>query len=131
MQKAIIVLAGLNGLLAVAAGAFGAHGLKSKLTPDALAIFDTAARYHIYHALGLAVLSAIAANANSRLVNASAICFQGGILLFCGSLYAMSLSRMEWKWLGPITPIGGLLFMIGWLLLALVGVWRAAPPPSV
>jgi uncharacterized membrane protein YgdD (TMEM256/DUF423 family) len=128
MQKMMIVLAGANGLFAVAAGAFGAHGLRSRLTAEALAVFETAARYHMYHALAMAALAALAGQASSRLVNASAGSFQLGIFLFCGSLYAMALSRLEWKWLGPITPLGGLLLMVGWLCLALVGLSRATPP---
>ena len=129
MQKIIIVLAGLNGLLAVAAGAFGAHGLKAKLSADALAVFETAARYHVYHALALAVVAAVAGSTNSRWLNVSAFCFQGGIILFCGSLYAMASSRMEWKWLGPITPLGGVLFMAGWLCFAMMGALRATSAP--
>lgn len=128
MQKTMILLAGFNGLVAVAAGAFGAHGLRARLSQEALAIFETAARYHMYHALALAALAALAGQASSRLFNGSAIAFQFGIILFSGSLYAMALSRMEWKWLGPITPIGGLLLMIGWLCLVLVGISRANPP---
>jgi|CXWL01.1.fsa_nt_gi uncharacterized membrane protein YgdD (TMEM256/DUF423 family) len=124
MQKLMIVLAGVNGLIAVAAGAFGAHGLRARLTPDTLAIFETAARYHMYHSLALAALAALAGHAGSRLFSASAISFQFGIVLFCGSLYAMALSRLEWKWLGPVTPMGGLLLMLGWLLLALAGMSR-------
>lgn len=128
MQKLMIVLAGANGFIAMAAGAFGAHGLRSRLGADALAVFEIAARYHMYHALALAALAALAGQASSRLYNASAISFQLGILLFCGSLYAMALSRLEWKWLGPVTPLGGLLLMVGWLCMALVGLSRATPP---
>ena len=132
MQKLMIVLAGVNGMMAVAAGAFGAHGLRARLTSDALAIFETAARYHMYHSLALAALAALSGHASSRLFNASAISFQCGIVLFSGSLYAMVLSRLEWKWLGPITPMGGLLLMIGWLCLALAGIPRATSvTPSV
>lgn len=132
MQQMMIFLAGVNGLIAVAAGAFGAHGLRAKLTHEALVVFETAARYHMYHALALAALAGLAGNASSRLFHASAVSFQCGIILFCGSLYAMALSRMEWKWLGPITPIGGLFFLIGWLCFALAGVSRAANaiPPA-
>lgn len=129
MQKTIIVLAGANGLLSVAAGAFGAHGLKSRLGTDALQIFETAARYHIYHALALAILGALAGTVPSRLLYGSALCFQGGVILFCGSLYAMALSRMEWKWLGPVTPFGGVLLMTGWLLLICAGLSRTAYAP--
>ena len=124
MQKLMLFLAGVNGLIAVAAGAFGAHGLKNKLTQEALAVFETAARYHMYHALALLALAAISGHANTRLLNWAAMSFQCGIVLFSGSLYAMAVSRMEWKWLGPITPLGGLLLMAGWLLLALAGMSR-------
>ncbi len=123
MQRMTIVLAGINGLIAVAAGAFGAHGLKAKLSAEALAVFETAARYHMYHAIALAALAGLAGTANSRLFSASAISFQLGIVLFCGSLYAMALSQLEWKWLGPITPLGGLLFIVGWLCLILTA-WK-------
>lgn len=128
MSKTIAFLAGLNGLLAVAAGAFGAHGLKSRLTQEALTVFETAARYHMYHALALAALAALAGQWHSRILGASAFSMQGGILIFCGSLYAMSLSRMEWKWLGPITPFGGLLLIIGWGLLAFAAYSRTSSP---
>ncbi len=132
MQRMMIFLAGVNGLIAVAAGAFGAHGLRAKLAPDALAVFETAARYHMYHSLALGALAALAGHTSSRLFTASAISFQSGIVLFSGSLYAMSLSRLEWKWLGPITPIGGLFFLIGWLCFALAGISRATSAiPSV
>jgi uncharacterized membrane protein YgdD (TMEM256/DUF423 family) len=114
MQRIALALAGLNGLIAVAAGAFGAHGLRSRLTADALIIFETAARYHMYHALALA---AVAALAGPRWTTASVWLFQCGIIFFCGSLYAMALSNMAWKWLGAVTPFGGLLFILGWLCL--------------
>jgi len=125
MQKLMLFLAGVNGLVAVAAGAFGAHGLKNRLSQDALAVFETAARYHMYHALALLALAAIAGHSGTRLLNWSAWSMQIGIVLFSGSLYAMALSRMEWKWLGPITPLGGLLLMVGWFLLAVSGILRA------
>lgn len=129
MNSTIGFLAGLNGLIAVAAGAFGAHGLKSKLSPEALTIFETAARYHMYHALALAALAAISGLTTSRLIHTSALSIQGGIILFCGSLYAMALSKLEWKWLGPITPFGGLLFMIGWALLAAAAFSKTSTQP--
>jgi uncharacterized membrane protein YgdD (TMEM256/DUF423 family) len=129
MLRWAIVLAGINGLVAVAAGAFGAHGLRSRLSAEALGIFDTAARYHMYHALAMAAAAALAANSGWRSAGAATMCFQAGIVLFSGSLYAMALSRMEWTWLGPITPMGGLLFLIGWLCLARIGPARAVSAP--
>lgn len=123
MQRIVMALAGFNGMIAVAAGAFAAHGLRAKLNADALAIFETAARYHIYHALALVALAALALHSNSRWMTASAWCFQCGIILFSGSLYAMALSKMQWKWLGPITPFGGLFFILGWLCVVLAA-WK-------
>lgn len=93
----------------VALGAFGAHGLKNRLTPEALAVFETAVRYQAYHALALfAVASARADGAGW--------CFIAGIAIFSGSLYALALTGE--RRLGAVTPIGGILFLVGWALLA-------------
>ncbi|CUQ67074.1 conserved membrane protein of unknown function [Candidatus Nitrospira inopinata] len=102
----------------VAAGAFGAHMLKTLLEPPMLAAYDTGTRYQMYHAFGM-ILSGMGARVfrDHRLVKAGWF-FAAGLVLFCGSLYGMAL--LEWRWLGPITPIGGLTFIAGWLLLA----WR-------
>lgn len=124
MQRIILGLAALNGFVAVAAGAFAAHGLKARLTTDALAVFETATRYHMYHALGLVAVAQLVRYESSRALTAAAICMQLGIVLFSGSLYAMGLSDLRWKWLGPMTPIGGGLFLVGWLLLAVAGFSR-------
>ncbi len=97
--------------LDVALGAFGAHGLKDRLTPELLAVFETGVRYQAYHALGLLMIAAL------RGPDKAAWCFLGGIVLFSGSLYALALTGV--RWLGAITPVGGLLFLAGWLLLAL------------
>ena len=130
MSRLWLGLAGLNGLISVAAGAFGAHGLKTRVTPDALAIFEVGVRYHMYHALALLALAAIAFHHTTRLIPASAACMLIGILLFSGSLYAMGLSNLSWRWLGPITPVGGAFFLIGWLLLivAALGTAGSADP---
>jgi uncharacterized membrane protein YgdD (TMEM256/DUF423 family) len=110
-------IAAVNGALAVAAGAFGAHGLKAMLAPDMLAVFETAARYHMVHALAMA----IAALAGSR---TSPALFLGGIVLFSGSLYLLALSSVTW--LGAITPIGGALLIAGWLCLAFSSFRKAS-----
>lgn len=102
-------------LLGVAAGAFGAHGLKERLTPDLLAVWETAARYQIYHALGLLALAGLWDKLSARAAGTAGWCFLGGVLLFSGSLYALSLTGI--RKLGAITPIGGLLFMAGWAAL--------------
>jgi uncharacterized membrane protein YgdD (TMEM256/DUF423 family) len=121
VQRIILGLAGLNGFAAVAAGAFGAHGLKSSVGTEALTVFETAARYHMYHALALVAIALLMRYESSRALTAAAVCMQLGIVFFSGSLYAMGLSDLRWKWLGPITPIGGGLFLVGWLLIAVAG----------
>jgi uncharacterized membrane protein YgdD (TMEM256/DUF423 family) len=109
-------IAAVNGALAVAAGAFGAHGLKTLLSPDMLGVFETGARYQMYHALAMG----LAAQAGARW---SPALFQGGIVLFSGSLYALALSGITW--LGAITPVGGVLFLAGWICLALSAFRKA------
>lgn len=106
----------INAALSVAAGAFGAHGLKARLTPDLLAVFETGARYHMYHALALVAVGLVAHLRGSALVTASAWAFTAGIVLFSGSLYVLALSGV--RWLGAITPLGGVAFIAGWVLLA-------------
>lgn len=103
-------IAAVNGALAVAAGAFGAHALKARLSPEMMAVFETGARYHMYHALAMGV----AALAGTRWPPPL---FLGGILLFSGSLYLLAISGLNW--LGAITPLGGGLFLAGWICLAL------------
>ena len=97
--------------LAVALGAFAAHGLKARLSPEMLTIWETGVRYHVYHALALLALGA------SRGPDRAGWCFLGGIVIFSGSLYLLALTGE--RRLGAITPIGGLLFLAGWLLFAL------------
>ena len=96
---------------AVALGAFAAHGLKSRLTPEMLAVFETGVRYHVYHALALLALGA------ARGPDKAGWCFVGGTAVFSGSLYLLALTGE--KRLGMITPVGGLLFLAGWVLFAI------------
>lgn len=114
-----IGIGALSGFISVAAGAFGAHGLKSRLSSDLLTIFETGARYQLYHALLLVliglVLSRIGEGPTGAL-HASAAFTLGGTVLFSGSLYVLALTGM--RWMGAITPLGGLGFLLGWLLLA-------------
>ena len=118
MDRTFVALGALFAGLAVAAGAFGAHGLKGRLAPDMLEVFETAARYQMYHALGLlAVAVAVVRWPSAALAG---WCMVAGIVIFCGSLYVLSLSGM--RWLGAITPIGGLAFIAGWLVLALAAL---------
>ena len=95
--------------LAVGLGAFGAHALKSKLEPEMLAIFETGVKYQIYHALALLLIASL------RGPSKAAWCFTAGIALFSGSLYLLALTGVK-KW-GAVTPIGGVLFLAGWLIL--------------
>jgi uncharacterized membrane protein YgdD (TMEM256/DUF423 family) len=116
--KNLLISAALAALLAVAFGAFGAHGLKSVLSEADMAIYRTAVDYHMWHALGLALIGLLA----ERYPDARGFRWAGGammigLLLFSGSLYALSLSGL--RWLGMITPLGGLSFMAGWALMAL------------
>ena len=117
-----ITLGALNMALAVMLGAFGAHGLKAKVTSEQLAWWHTACEYQVYHALalfGIGVL--IAAQPQWSMAKNSAWCLQLGIIIFSGSLYAMTLGAP--RWFGAITPIGGMAFIIGWLWLAYVS-WQ-------
>lgn len=110
-------LGALNLALAVILGAFGAHGLKAKVTTGQLAWWHTGVDYHFYHALGLLVIGALmAAQPQLALPKGSAWALQIGIVIFSGSLYAMTLGAP--RWFGAITPIGGTAFIVGWLWLA-------------
>jgi uncharacterized membrane protein YgdD (TMEM256/DUF423 family) len=111
----------LSACVAVLAGAFGGHALKSRLTPDLLAVFETAARYQMFHALALlAVAWALERGRHPALVRAAWL-FLAGTALFSGSLYALALTGA--RGLGAVTPLGGLCFIAGWLSLAW-GLWR-------
>jgi len=108
----------VSALTAVAAGAFGAHALRSRLEPASLAIFETGARYQMYHALGLlAVAFAVSQWPAARTALWAGWLFVAGTILFSGSLYLLALTGI--RWLGAVTPLGGLAFMLGWLCLAL------------
>lgn len=119
--QTLIAVGSLGAALAVAAGAFGAHMLKAVLDPPMLAVFETAARYQMYHALGMIAVGLAGQGFGCPQVVRAGWCFAAGILLFCGSLYGVSLLGI--RWLGAMTPIGGLAFIIGWSLLGWY-VWR-------
>jgi uncharacterized membrane protein YgdD (TMEM256/DUF423 family) len=113
--KAFLVAGGAAALLAVALGAFGAHALKSRIPPEMLAVWHTAVEYHVFHALGLLAVGLVAAQLpESALLRWSGWAMLAGILLFSGSLYALALSGE--RWLGAVTPIGGLAFLAAWAL---------------
>ena len=110
----------VGALLAAAAvgvGAFGAHGLRTRVDAEMLAVFETGARYHMYHALALLAVGWASTRWPGGLVTAAGWLFIVGIVLFSGSLYTMTLTGA--RWLGAITPLGGLSFILGWVLLAL------------
>ena len=119
-SRPTLVLGALLAAAGVALGAFGAHGLQDRLVAlgfeadltKRLAWFDTGVRYQLYHALGLIVVSQISKTRSASLA------FLLGILLFCGSLYAMTFLSAQWKQLGAVVPLGGLAFIVGWVLVA-------------
>jgi uncharacterized membrane protein YgdD (TMEM256/DUF423 family) len=115
-----LLIAAINGFLAVAAGAFGAHGLQGRLDAHAMEIFNKAAQYHMYHALAMGLAAVAARNSTSPAANVAAILFFAGIILFSGSLYALALTGV--RSFGIVTPFGGLAFLAGWAALA----WAAS-----
>lgn len=119
MDRVFFALGALAAFIGVALGAFAAHGLKTRLDPATLATFETGVRYHMVHALALLTVAWAATRWPGAAVNASGWLFLGGIVLFSGSLYALSLTGV--RWLGAITPFGGLAFLAGWVCL----VWAA------
>lgn len=122
MAKLFITLASLSGMLAVMLGAFGAHALKNKLDAYALGVFETAVQYHFYHSFALLAVGVIAlSQPQTTLLKTSGWLFFLGILVFSGSLYLLSLTGV--RWLGAVTPLGGLAFIGGWACLAAVG-WK-------
>jgi uncharacterized membrane protein YgdD (TMEM256/DUF423 family) len=130
--RGIIIVAALLAAAGVALGAFGAHGLDKQLQrlgrtanlEQRLAWFETGVRYHLVHALALVAVAALSGRLADGWQQAAAIAFVLGIVLFSGSLYAMTLGPDTWKRLGMITPIGGLALIVGWICVA-VGAWRA------
>jgi uncharacterized membrane protein YgdD (TMEM256/DUF423 family) len=111
-----LLIAAINGGLAVAAGAFGAHGLQARIDAQALQVFETGARYHMYHALAIGLAALAMRDAAAGPATSAAGFFLAGILLFSGSLYLLALTGV--KALGIVTPLGGLCFLVGWGFLA-------------
>lgn len=123
-----LVLGAGFAMTGVMAGAFGAHGLRGLVSPRGLEVFQTAVTYQVYHALALvlvAILSGLglAGVSGSRLLPVAAGFFAAGIVLFSGSLYLLVLTQMSWP--GPITPLGGVCFMVGWVLVIVAGLTRS------
>lgn len=122
MSRPFVLLAALFGFTGVALGAFAAHGLRGRLSPEYLAVFQTGVLYQLVHALALLGVGALALHWRSRLLGAAGSLFAAGILLFSGSLYLLTLTGVGK--LGMVTPLGGTAFLAGWLCLGLA-VWRA------
>lgn len=117
MDRTFIFIGAFMGFVGVGLGAFGAHGLRGRLSPEMLTVFETGVRYHLYHALAILVTGAAMARFDGgRAITAAGWCFTAGIFIFSGSLYALALTGVTM--LGAITPIGGLAFLAGWLFLA-------------
>jgi len=122
MDRLFFALGAVSAFISVAAGAFGAHGLRGRLAPDLLAVFETGARYQMYHALALLAVAWAMTRWPGALLAWAGWLFVLGTVLFSGSLYALALSGV--RWLGAITPLGGLAFLVGWACLALSAARR-------
>lgn len=122
MAKLFITLGALSGMLAVVFGAFGAHGLRNRLDAYLMGVFETAVQYHFYHALAMLAVGAIAlSQPQTVMLKSAGWLFLTGTLVFSGSLYLLALTGT--KWLGAVTPLGGLAFIAGWACLAAAG-WK-------
>lgn len=118
MFRVFVAIGGINAILAVALGAFGAHGLEGSLSSDMMEVFETGVKYHFYHALGLIAVGLVATHLpDSSLLTISGWLMLAGIVLFSGSLYALSTTGIGW--LGAVTPIGGVCFIAAWVLLVI------------
>jgi uncharacterized membrane protein YgdD (TMEM256/DUF423 family) len=122
MDRIFFALGAVSGFISVAAGAFGAHALRGRLTPEYLGIFETAARYQMYHGLALLAVAWAITRGTGGMAQWAGWLFVTGTVLFSGSLYGLALTGI--RWLGAITPLGGVAFLAGWLCLALS--WKAS-----
>lgn len=126
MNKTYLLTAAVLGAVSVMLGAFGAHGLKTRMSPDAFDIFETAIKYQFYHVFALLAVAVVSQYIPGNVISWSGRCFIAGIILFCGSLYLLSYFKttgnQQMNWLGAITPFGGLCFIAGWILLAVAAI---------
>ncbi len=120
MERVFFAAGALSAFVAVAAGAFGAHGLKARISPDMIAVFEVGARYQMYHALALMVCAWAVTRWPGNLPHAAGWLFIAGTFVFSGSLYALALTGI--RALGAVTPLGGLAFLAGWLCLAVAAL---------
>lgn len=122
MSRLFLIVGAIAAGIAVTAGAFGAHGLESRVSPDRLQTFETGVRYQMYHALALLLVGWMGLQQTAPLLTSAGVAFFIGILIFSGSLYVLVLT--DTAWLGAITPIGGVAFIAGWGLLV-AHLWNA------
>jgi uncharacterized membrane protein YgdD (TMEM256/DUF423 family) len=120
MERTFILIAALAGFTGVALGAFGAHGLRARLTPEMLAVFETGVRYHLIHAVAILAVAGLMDRLGGWLITTAGWLFLAGIVLFSGSLYLLALTGVTI--LGVITPLGGLAFLAGWACLAIAAI---------
>lgn len=122
-HKRLLFICGILGALAVGLGAFGAHGLKNLLPVDKLGTYNTGISYYFYHTITLLVLAILIKNSPSKWFNIAAWCFIIGIIFFSGSLFLLAtrdvIGLSNYRWLGPITPIGGVFFILGWVSISI------------
>ena len=129
MDRRFLLLGALSAFAAVAAGAFGAHALREHLSVELLAVYETGARYQMYHALALIGVGVVRSEVPGRLSAAAGWCFVWGTLLFSGSLYLLALTGITW--LGAVTPLGGVCFLAGWVcLMVAAGAGKRESGPS-
>lgn len=119
VARGLLIFAALSGFIAVSLGAFGAHALKASLSDYHLGIYQTAVSYQFYHTSALLFIALLHASLSSRWLTWAGVSMAAGVTVFSGSLYVLALTQQSW--LGMLTPVGGLLLLIGWLLLALTG----------
>lgn len=125
-RRSELLIASIAGFTGVLAGTFGAHGLRGRLGPDMLEVFEVGVRYHLIHAVALLALALAPLGVlGARARRVSVWAFAVGVLIFAGSLYALAISGQ--KWLGMIAPIGGTAFLAGWFALGVAAIVRAAP----
>jgi uncharacterized membrane protein YgdD (TMEM256/DUF423 family) len=128
MNKKLLMIAGISGALCVALGAMGAHALKDKLPVENILTYETAVRYQFYHTLALLLVAVLSDKIQSKLLNYSSALFIAGIILFSFSLYflalrpVMGIGNDEMKWVGAITPLGGVSFILAWLMLSFAAI---------
>ncbi len=121
MQRLFLLISGIFGVIAVSFGALGAHFLKEKISTEQIEIFNKGVLYHFFHCIALLVVISLMNKIKSRALILSGFCFIAGIIFFSGSLYLLATKEFfqleNWNFLGPITPVGGIFFILGWIMI--------------